>query len=1428
MKLPELYQSLLAKQQPTPSENTIKNYVADVRYFERWFSHNYGRLPFITDINKDLVDKFSQDIAVSPRTKERHISSLKKFITLLIDSGHDIQNPFPPTQQMDTATDDWRLREFKHYLYKQRSSNLTVKNYMSDINSFTRWLELEKHIQMIQSISNSVIDEYSHNLIHGLGLSPKSVNRKMSSIRKYLDFAEHKLEPVTVSIPETPKTTFNLIKSESKGKDISALEAFRVKETQYSRIAPVRLIQKAGKLYEVAEEKTAYGVSQILPSLPSKNLMSYKSVIGQVRHSRPAWYSKYHSISLTRYLHIGILTLFTSSLLVFGYAKYIDTQGQGEVLGNILPDRKVLSFSGKLAKENDSPITTPTEITFSIYPHRTDNTTVLWKETHEINPNDDGSFTVQLGRKELLENRFFSENQDLYLGMRIGSGVELLPRQRLANVGYAQDSEMLQGMTPLTANPAKPENAILALDSSGNLVFGGRANPVFQSSGGDFTVSGTTTILTTVEGSNGDIVLNPDGSGSIDLRGPIANKSTDASASGSVDFADEVVISSASAETLLTVNNTDPFGDIMKLMSQNITRMVVDHAGHVGIGTETPSQLVHIADMNNPTMLIENLLTRNRLDVSANESFASIGTYSYNALGLKTNNLVRFTISPDGNVGIGTSNPTAMLDVFGTASISGSLTFTGGVRNIQSANNNSLIIGGNTTGNLILQPLNGHGFVGIANNNPQYKLDILDNQATRSAMQIFNASSSQDADGLRIQLGNNTATVSASNSFISFHTQGVGLAGSITGDNASGVRYNTTAADFAEYLKKDPNEVIPYGSITCLSSSGTVKSCSSENKNIVGVTSRNPGFLGGKDLGDKSVIVGLLGQIETYVIAEREVIRAGDPITASSIPGIGTKANKTGMIIGRALESYDQTTPGKILVLVQPTWYEPNAILSANGDLIIKQVPDINLDTSTYEKVAKALQESTARVKNDNGWISEARAFASVVVGRAKIGLLETQNAIVSGTLAAEKVVVNQLHVATDNMWINGKPLSEYIAELLPSNDFSQNIASAESINTNFISPLSEDSDIAISLESSTFEIRNSQSASSEAVASIDNEGNAHFDGSISAREATFENSVTANTGLFQDATISGTLSAGSIRANDIDGLDEKVASYTESYISNQNQLSPSLVTSNWSVDPGEFISVATMSANFALFHENLLSLGTTTLREATVMDRFSIGTNFVFESDSVDVLGSDLQIQPLGQGGVSFLSGLVAIDQQGNLAVGGDATFAQNVTIQGGLFANIISPLADSDFDIYLPERNSTESANFRIVNASKTPVLTINGDGDVYSSGSANFVGDLVASGSAFLSKLNIFSQDAQAVSENEVVANSSAGTAVLKAYKREVTIHTPFVNADSLIYITPSTNTGNQVLYLLRQSEDGSFTVGVNQATSRDIQFNWFVVN
>jgi hypothetical protein len=102
-------------------------------------------------------------------------------------------------------------------------------------------------------------------------------------------------------------------------------------------------------------------------------------------------------------------------------------------------------------------------------------------------------------------------------------------------------------------------------------------------------------------------------------------------------------------------------------------------------------------------------------------------------------------------------------------------------------------------------------------------------------------------------------------------------------------------------------------------------------------------------------------------------------------------------------------------------------------------------------------------------------------------------------------------------------------------------------------------------------------------------------------------------------------------------------------------------------------------------------------------------------------------------------------------------------------------------------------------------------------------------VASGAATFSKLNLgLIQPALAVSPTEFVATGSAGTANVSAYQTQVTINNSSVTDKSLIYITPTSNTNNQVLYLLKQVPGASFTVGLQNQSFVPIPFNWIIVN
>jgi hypothetical protein len=221
-------------------------------------------------------------------------------------------------------------------------------------------------------------------------------------------------------------------------------------------------------------------------------------------------------------------------------------------------------------------------------------------------------------------------------------------------------------------------------------------------------------------------------------------------------------------------------------------------------------------------------------------------------------------------------------------------------------------------------------------------------------------------------------------------------------------------------------------------------------------------------------------------------------------------------------------------------------------------------------------------------------------------------------------------------------------------------------------------------------------------------------------------------------------------------------------------------------------------------------------------MNSLSVGTTLSIGASSIDVLGYDLELQPLRQGGVSFLAGRVRIDTEGNLVVGGNAEFAKDVTVRGNLAANLISPLPDQDLVINLSSSAGHEAAarraqNLLIRGASNSAVLTVNA------------LGDLVSSGSGTFNKLNLsFAKPALALSEEEVVATGSAGVATISARLREVTVRNSLVTDKSLIYVTPVGDTAGASLFLLRQVPGESFTVGVSRPVDSPLPFNFLIVN
>jgi hypothetical protein len=93
----------------------------------------------------------------------------------------------------------------------------------------------------------------------------------------------------------------------------------------------------------------------------------------------------------------------------------------------------------------------------------------------------------------------------------------------------------------------------------------------------------------------------------------------------------------------------------------------VNTSGNVGIGTATPSSLLHLSDASSPTIRIVDTTNSVTLLAFAQDSSAGFGTYSNHTLAFFSNSAERMRISTGGNVGIGTTSPSAKLHVNGTA-----------------------------------------------------------------------------------------------------------------------------------------------------------------------------------------------------------------------------------------------------------------------------------------------------------------------------------------------------------------------------------------------------------------------------------------------------------------------------------------------------------------------------------------------------------------------------------------------------------------------------------------------------------------------------------------------------------------------------------------------------------------------------------------
>jgi hypothetical protein len=201
-----------------------------------------------------------------------------------------------------------------------------------------------------------------------------------------------------------------------------------------------------------------------------------------------------------------------------------------------------------------------------------------------------------------------------------------------------------------------------------------------------------------------------------------------------------------------------------------------------------------------------------------------------------------------------------------------------------------------------------------------------------------------------------------------------------------------------------------------------------------------------------------------------------------------------------------------------------------------------------------------------------------------------------------------------------------------------------------------------------------------------------------------------------------------------------------------------------------------------------------------SVTNSFTIGADLIISSvgsspengnwqveNTLNTLSAPLKLQSLAMAPIEIMAGLVTIDTDGNVSIAGDLYVAGKIeTTELNLFdteGNVVSSL------------NASGSANFVNVSASQ---LVISGSTEATNSAIINGV----------------------------ITTDSSVGSGTVKAGLNEITIINPNITDQTLVYITPTSNTQNNVLYV-KKKEAGYFKVGFTDPLLIDVSFNWWIV-
>ncbi|MEI8232816.1 MAG: hypothetical protein WCG44_03665, partial [bacterium] len=562
-----------------------------------------------------------------------------------------------------------------------------------------------------------------------------------------------------------------------------------------------------------------------------------------------------------------------------------------------------------------------------------------------------------------------------------------------------------------------------------------------------------------------------------------------------------------------------------------------------------------------------------------------------------------------------------------------------------------------------------------------------------------------------------------------------------------------------------------------------------DDKGLIGAISTQAG----KELGlkaDNRRLLGLTGRIPVKIDPASQSISSGDYLTASADkPGYAVKAQPGDMTIAKAFQSWSQSQgEGAILSYIVQPQNAPLVNLTPIGNYLVEKTGD------GYYSV-----RNTA----DDVLVKPSMALAQAVIGNLTAGRIKTQE------LEAGKAALAQLE-------------------------------------TSLISPLAQGGTITITNHSD-----NNIATPSGFTYETGSDPILIVDGTIDTA------TISARTARLQELNVdtinAKNIVADSITANSIVGLDAKIASISGELsdqqittIADRIKARLALLTGSAPTAADLPVPVATESAalvadlspiatdsaalsstlasgdlDFVTINEYLAVVGTATITNLNVTNTLNVA--------SID--NQDQSLSLLASGGtINLASNTLLVDSlTGQVAVNGDLTVAGQILADSATLGtlslgnakeatssalgNLLSVYNESG--IQVASINASGSASF---NELATQIITIASSSDASMSATASALARTLA---------------------GTTTSNATAGESILTSPNTELTIKSPYITKDSLVYLTPTGNTDGKVLFvaskktcdqpktLFQLACTPSFTVAIDSPASSDISFNWWII-